>query len=318
MSRREELRLMAKVASLYYVDNLKQTEIAQRLDLSQAGISRLLKRALDEKIVRISVNTPSGYYPELEREIRDKYNLKEVIIVDYSDNREQLLRNLGASTAYYLENTIKPDDLIGISSWSEALLAMANSMQRLPGSIKVNVIQILGGLGSPNSESHAAHLTRQLAALVNGEAIMLLAPGVVGTVDTRNILLQDPYVQAPMKQFDKITLALVGIGTVEPSRVLASSGNAFPSHELDLLRQINAVGDICLRFFDEHGQPVETPLNERVIGMSLQELKQVKRSIGVAGGTRKHKAIRAALSGGWINILVTDYETAKYLLQDKS
>ena len=315
MSRREELRLIAKVATLYYGDNLKQTEIAQRLDLSQAGVSRLLKRAIDEKIVRISVNTPSGYYPDVENQIRDKYNLKEVIVVDSADNRDQLLRNLGAGAAYYLENTLKANDLIGISSWSEALLATANTMQRLGSSISVNVIQILGGLGNPTSESHAAQLTRRLAELVNGEAIMLPAPGIVGTSDTRTILLQDPYLQNVLQQFDDVTLALVGIGTVEPSLVLANSGNAFPGDELDLLRTANAVGDVCLRFFDVDGKPVETPLNERVIGMSLQEMKQVKRSIGVAGGERKHVAIRAAIRGGWINILVTDYETAKFLVE---
>lgn len=315
MSRREELRLMAKVANLYYVDNLKQTDIAKQLDLSQAGVSRMLKRALDEKIVRISVSTPSGYYPDVENLIREKYHLKEVIVVDSADNREQLLRHLGAGAAYYLENTIKANDFIGISSWSEALLATANTMQRLHSSISVNVIQILGGLGNPASESHASQLTRRFAELVNGEAIMLPAPGIVGTAETRVILMQDPYLQAALKRFDQVTLALVGIGTVEPSRVLANSGNAFPGNELELLRAAKAVGDVCLRFFDDSGKPVETPLNDRVIGMSLQELKQVRRTIGVAGGQRKHAAIRAAICGGWINILVTDYETAKYLVE---
>jgi DNA-binding transcriptional regulator LsrR (DeoR family) len=247
--------------------------------------------------------------------IRDKYKLKEVIVVDAADNRDQLLRNLGAGAAHYLENTIKANDVIGISSWSEALLATANTMQRLGSSINVNVIQILGGLGNPTSESHAAQLTRRLAELVNGEAIMLPAPGIVGAADTRTILLQDPYLQDVLKLFDNVTLALVGIGTVEPSRILANSGNAFPGNELDLLRGVNAVGDVCLRFFDVNGKPVETLLNERVIGMSLQQMKQVKRSIGVAGGERKHAAIRAAIRGGWINILVTDYETAKFLAE---
>ena len=146
---------------------------------------------------------------------------------------------------------------------------------------------------------------------------MLPSPGIVGTAETRVILMQDPYLQDALKQFDKVTLALVGIGTVEPSHILANSGNAFPSDELDMLRQGNAVGDVCLRFFDEQGHPVETPLNDRVIGMSLQELKKVRCTIGVAGGKRKHKAIRAAICGGWINILVTDYETATFLAEHK-
>ena len=100
--------------------------------------------------------------------------------VDYSENRNELLRNLGAGAAYYLENTIRADDFIGISSWSEALLATSNSMHRLNTSISVNVVQILGGLVARTPESHASQLNRQLADLVNGSPIMLPAPGVVG------------------------------------------------------------------------------------------------------------------------------------------
>ncbi len=314
MGRLEELRLMAKVANLYYDEGLKQTDIARRLELSQAGVSRLLKRALDEKIVRITVSTPIGYYPELEEQIRARYGLRDVIVVDSADENGQLLRNLGAAAAYYLETTLREDEVIGISSWSETLLALANAMQPFSRPSSARVIQILGGVGNPNAEAHATQLTRKLADLINGVPVMLPAPGIVGTGETREILVGDPYIQEVVSQFDDVTLALVGIGSIEPSRFLAQSGNAFSAQELDALRQQGAVGDVCLRFFDARGQSVESSLNERVIGMSLPQLKRVHRTVGVAGGRRKAAAIRGALLGGWIHVLVTDHTTAEALI----
>jgi DNA-binding transcriptional regulator LsrR (DeoR family) len=318
MAHIEELRLMAKVASLYYTRKLRQVDIAAQLDLSQATVSRLLKRAQEEGIVRISVSTPMGSYPDLENALAERYGLKEVILVEAGVDDNQLLRNLGAAGAFYLETTVRNDEYIGISSWSETLLATANAMQPLNRSISARVIQILGGIGNPTAETHAAQLTRRLANLVHGEATILSAPGVVGSRETRDILLADPFVSEAITLFDRVTLALVGVGALEPSRLLASSGNVFSQRELETLREQGAVGDVCLRFFDEEGQQVNTPLNDRVIGMSLEQLKHVARPVGIAGGKRKFAAIRGALKGGVIHVLITDHLTAEQLLQDPS
>ncbi|HDQ70774.1 MAG TPA: sugar-binding transcriptional regulator, partial [Chloroflexi bacterium] len=111
------------------------------------------------------------------------------------------------------------------------------------------------------------------------------------------------------------TLALVGIGTVEPSPLLASSGNIFSDEELATLRENGAVGDILYRFYDAEGNPVQTPLAERVTGMDHEQLRRVKRVVGIAGGARKFDAIRGALNGKLINVLITDRFTAERLVQ---
>ena len=128
-------------------------------------------------------------------------------------------------------------------------------------------------------------------------------------------MLKDRYVQEATALFKSVTLALVGIGAIEPSKLLASSGNVFSPHELKSLSARGAVGDICLRFFDAAGVQVQTPLNDRVISIELTQLKQVRRVVGIAGGKRKTAAIRGALAGGWINMLITDRNTAEQLLQ---
>lgn len=316
--RPEETRLLAKVARLYYEDGLRQAQIAQQLDLSQATVSRLLKRALDQKVVRITVHTPTGYYPELERGIREQYGLKEVTVVDHSADYGRLLRNLGSAAAFYLETTIKPDDVIGVSSWSESLLSTANAMHPLRTTRGARVVQIEGGIGNPGSGMHASQMTQRLADLCGAEAVMLQAPGIVGSAAVKQALETDPYVRKVMDQWDEVTLALVGIGTTTPSRMLALSGNVFSEEELRGLDEVGAVGDINLHFFDAVGQRVESTLKDRVISMGLDQLRRVERCVAIAGGERKWQAIRGAIRGGWIHVLVTDSLVARRLLDDST
>lgn len=311
----EELRLLAKVASLYYEHHLRQSEIAERLDLSQASVSRMLKRATEEGIVQITVNYPRGSYTELEHAVEERFGLKEVIIVDSDDSHEQLIRNLGAATTHYLESTIRDGEVIGISSWSETLIAATSLMRPLNRAISAQVVQILGSVGSPNVETQAEQLTRRLAQLVNGEGTVLNVPGVVSSKATRDLLLSEPHVRHTAGMFEKITLALVGIGSIEPSRLLATSGNVFSNEELDAVRALGAIGEIDLHFYDQNGQQVDSPLHDRVIGMSLNQIKQANRTVGIAGGVRKHPAILGAARGRLIHVLITDYQTAKWLLQ---
>lgn len=315
MARIDELRLMTKVARMYYDQGLRQTEIMDRLNMSQSTVSRLLKRAEKAGIVRITISVPSGTHPDLEEALQDAYGIKQAIVVDSADEDEPTVRDLGAAAAYYVETTVKPSDVVGISSWSAALLAMVDAMQPSQRSAGARVVQILGGVGNPGAEAHATHLTRRLANLVSGSATLLPAPGVVGSAEARTVLLRDRFVQEAMRLIDAVTLALVGIGGVEPSRLLAESGNVFSPAELKSLSSQGAVGDICLRFFNKAGEPVITPLNDRVIGMDLPQLRRVNRVVGVAGGKRKIAAIRGALVGGWVNVLITDCNTAQRLLE---
>jgi len=193
---------------------------------------------------------------------------------------------------------------------------MVNAMHPSQRFKNTRVIQILGGVGSPTAEVHATQVTRRLADLIGAEATLLPAPGVVGSRNAREVLMKDRFVREALDLFGKVTLALVGIGATEPSRALASSGNIFSPQEIKLLAGKGAVGDICLRFFDSAGRGVITELNERVISMELDQLRAVRRVVGVAGGKRKTNAIRGALAGRLIKVLITDLASAERLLTE--
>jgi DNA-binding transcriptional regulator LsrR (DeoR family) len=314
MARIHELRLMTKVARLYYVQKLRQADICTQLAMHQSTVSRLLKRAEREGIVRITVTPPSGTHTEIEDALQTRYRLGSAIVVDCAGDEHQVARDLGAAAAYYLETTLRPADVIGISAWSAALLGMVDAMHASRRCRAAGVVQILGGVGSPSAEVHATQLTRRLAQIVGGPATLLPAPGVTGTGEARRVLMRDPFVREALARFRSITVAVVGIGAIQPSRAIASSGNVFSARELRQLVALGAVGDICLRFFDAQGRPVASALNERVISIELAELVKAGRVVGVAGGRRKLAAIRGALTGQLINVLITDLSTAELLL----
>ena len=309
-----DLRLMTRAARLYYEEGLIQSEIADRLGITQVAVSRLLKKAEEHGIVRTTVVTPQGAFAELEELLEHSFGLDQVIIGEATSDSEEAVRAaIGSAAAQFLESIVKSREVIGISSWSASLLSTVNQMHPIRKVENCLIVQMLGGIGSPSAEQHASHLAVRLARLVRGDARFLPVPGIVGSASAAKVLLRDPNVNNTVALFEKVTLALVGIGSVEPSALVASSGNIFSREELETVQRQGAVGDICLRFYDANGHAVRGTLNDRVIGMTLEDLCRVQRSVAICGGKRKFPAILGAVRGKWINTLVTDQHTAQRL-----
>ncbi|GGD90240.1 MULTISPECIES: sugar-binding transcriptional regulator [Rhizobium] len=315
MTRLNELRLISRVAQMYHLEGRRQAEIAQHLRLSQATVSRMLKRAEAEDIVRTSVTPPAGTYSELEGALREKYDLPEAIVVECTEDRDgAIMARIGEAAAHLLEVTLAPGEIIGVSSWSQTISKMVENIHPLKSAQAKYVVQTLGGMGDPSVQTHATQLTTRLARLTGAEPKLLPVQGVTTSREAKLLMQADPFVRETMDLFGSITLAIVGIGAVEPSELLARSGNIFSSRELSDLAEAGAVGDISLRFFDRNGKPVKTPLDDRVIGLPLEDLERVDRVIALAGGTKKTDAIAGALRVGVIDMLVTDKFTAQRLI----
>jgi DNA-binding transcriptional regulator LsrR (DeoR family) len=313
MARVDELRLMAKVARMYYVQELNQQAITEKLQLHQSTVSRILKRARTLNLVRVSVATPPGTFAELEDRLTTSFDLRDAVVVDCPAEGEAMVRDLGAALAYFLETTLKPGKNIGISSWSRSLFAMVDALHPGDYCSGGKVVQILGGVGNVGSEFHAIHLAQRLAANIGATPILLQSPAIVGSPEAQRVLARDPSVREASALFERLDVALVGIGSMEPSRLLAISGNIFSREERAELQRLGAVGDICFRFYNADGKPITSPLMKRVIGIDLVKLRDCKRVVGVAGGPQKMQAILGALRGGLIDVLITDQRTAEAL-----
>ena len=311
-----DFRLLSKVASLYYHQNYSQLEIANKLNLSRPKVSRLLKEARERGVVRITVNYSDKNFVDFEVKLEEKFHLKEVVIVDidpdsYEENSPFLKRQMGAEAANYLQRIITKGDVLGVT-WGTTLQEMVESIR--PQQIEeLHIVQLLGGVGPPEAKAHAADLSRRLAHLFYGTLTLLPAPGIASNPDSKKALLSDQQVKSAFDLFPKVTKAFVGIGSLSTNPVLDGDDSLIEPEVHRELIEKDAVGDISLRFFDKHGKPVKTSLQERLIGIELDQLKKIKNVVAIAGGKNKIEAIRGALRGGYIDVLITDIFTAKAL-----
>ena len=150
--------------------------------------------------------------------------------------------------------------------------------------------------------------------LIGATAIFVPAPGLVGNKTMRDSLLNDPAMESVAAEWSRLTMAIVGIGSLPPSPLLRASGNAVDPAEQDKLIAAGAVGDVCQRYFDAAGTLIPSDLDDRVVGIDADTLRRIPRRIGIAGGESKHAALHAALTGGWVSVLLTDMASAEALL----
>ncbi|MEB7375028.1 sugar-binding transcriptional regulator [Enterobacter hormaechei] len=315
MARQDEQRLLVKIATLYYLEGRKQSEIAQLLSLSQSFVSRAISRSQKDGVVKISVVQPSNIFLNLETGIESRYGLKQAIIVDADEDSNDFMvkRSIGSAAAHFLETRLRPNDLIGVSSWSSTIRAMVDEVHA--HNLKAGgVIQLLGGVG-PNGNVQATILTQTLAQQLNCDAWLLPSQSIEHSIDERNRLLATADVTNVVSRFDNVDIAIVGIGKLEPSQLLKTSGNYYHEDMLKVLAERGAVGDICLHYYDKNGKAVLKDEEDPVIGMPLDKLKNCPNVVALAGGTDKVAAIKGALAGGYIDVLITDYATARHLIK---
>jgi DNA-binding transcriptional regulator LsrR (DeoR family) len=311
----EHLRLLAKVARMYHERALSQAEIAELLNLSQSRISRLLKEASSRGIIRTVVVLPDGLHADLEDKLEEMYGLRDVVVVE-TGGTDDVIPALGAAAAEYLDATLRGGDRIGISSWSESLLRAVDVMRPKRLQVVDTVTQLVGGVGSPDVQMQATRLISRLADMTGARPQFLPSAGVLATPRIRDAIAEDSAVAEVVKSWQDLTLALVGIGALVPSSLLKRSGNALADADLRELQARGAVGDVCLRYFDHMGQHIASPFDERVMGITPDDLKSIPRRLAVAGGIRKLSAIRAAVIGGWVNMLITDVDVARALVAE--
>ncbi|WP_318366081.1 sugar-binding transcriptional regulator [Enterobacter sp.] len=315
MSKQDEQRLLVRIATLYYSENKKQSEIASLLHLSQSFVSRALTRCQKEGLVKITVVQPTNIFVSLEKALEQQFGIRQAIVVDVGEEPTvaAIKHAIGSAAAHYVETRLRPEDLVGISSWSSTIRAMVDEMH--PQNIRAaGVIQLLGGVG-PNGNVQATILTQQLAAHLGCPAWLLPSQSIEHSVEERARLVNSPDVAAVVAKFEEVDVAIVGIGELEPSQLLKNSGNYYTEEMLTLLSSRGAVGDICLHYFDAAGEPVLTDDEDPVIGMELSQIRACKQVIALAGGQDKRNAILGALKGNYIDVLITDYPTARELIK---
>jgi DNA-binding transcriptional regulator LsrR (DeoR family) len=312
----ERLRALLVVARLYHIHGVRQREIATRLDMSQARVSRALRQAEALGIVRTVVAVPDGLHPHLEDALERSYGLTEAHVVDTSEQDTDLPRALGEAAASHLGEAAAAGEVLGFTSWSRTLQEMAFALEALPRTGTRHVVEMLGDLGSPMFQHAAARSTQAMATALGAEPVFLRTPGVAATPELRNAALGDPYVQRALRLLDHVDVAFVGVGPADVHSQLRAGDGYFSPRQLADVRAAGAAGQLNQRFLDAAGASLATSLDDLVVGCTLEQIRTATRRVVVAGGPEKHRPIAAALKGGWIDVLVTDVATARFLTDE--
>ena len=313
---REQHRLLYRIAQAYYFDGLTQQQIAKRFGLSRPKVSRLLQKARDAEIVNITLVPPTSGMADLERELEGKYGLEEMVIVSVSEpqNLTSVARELGPAAAECLVRRISGKEVVGIA-WGTTILALVDALP-FKSWPEVTIVQIMGGLGPVDELEHSTELARSMAQRFNARLRLVPAPGIVSTREAAQVLKSDKWIAETLALAAKADIALVGLGVPVPDAILLRDGSIITQKDLELLKEAGAVGDIALRYIDVYGRPLNVEINERIIGLTLEQIGNIPLVIGVAGGAAKYEMIRAALRGKILDVLVTDHATAQALLAE--
>ena len=307
-------RLMVKVCNLYYIEDLKQEEIAKKLGISRPTISRLLKDAKQAGIVRIQVVSPfTNDYSDLEKSLEMKYGLKNVIIADDQDDDANQKKELAMEAALYLQRLLKPRDIVGLS--------MGTTLREIPQFVsgrkeaKITFVPLLGGVGQANMDIHPNQIVIDLAKAFGGQYMLLHAPAVVSDPGIIKTFSEELGIKSVLELMRKANVAVVGLGTpFDPNSTLMATGY-YDSKDVELMKKKAAAGDICMQSYNADGESKDFDSNKKVFGFPLENLRNIETVVAVAGGHSKLEAIRGAIKGGYINVLITNHSNGLELNQ---
>lgn len=303
---------LTRLATLYYVDGLTQEDLSRQFSLSRAKIGRLLKRAQEEGIVEIRVRHHPRDTRDLERELIERFGIEKAIVsINHKDQDKQreLLAGLVAS---HLDRILANDMIVavGMGRNINAISEHAISSTQRSSTFVCGI----GGFYRGGEVMNSDHISRRLAARFGGASETLYAPALVSDPHVREGILGNDAVKPTLDKARRADIALVGIGDINEDSNMVRSG-WFSPNEIAELRHRGAVGDVMgYHFIDVAGRPVITPVGDRVIGLSLEDLKRIPNVIAVASESTKTTAVLGALRTGAIRTLATTEAIAQSIV----
>lgn len=302
---------MARAAWLYYAEELTQSQIAEKLNVSRSTVIRMIQRAREIGLVKISIGVPSDTF-ELERDLENLFGLRKVRLVPEAVNDQMQRRWLGQAAAEMLIELARDNTTIALS-WGSTMQAMADSLQGNMQHQGMMTVALNGGLHNASRGTNPHEVAEQVGQFFGAISHSLYAPVYVRNEATAAGLYRDPGVQEALNLARNAALVVFSFGGIQEGATMLRLGYVTPE-ERDFLLRNGAVGEIAGRWIDRDGQTVRTPASIHPIGITVEELKRVPDRMAVAGGPEKLNAIRAGLKGGLVTHFVTDERTASELL----
>ena len=307
--------IVGAVAYQYYIEGRSRAEIAKEFNLSHSTLSRLLKRAREEKIVRFSIAEPYLSCHNKEETIKKKYGLQYVMVVPSSENDSDIAvkKQVAMEGARYLQRVIKDGDILGFT-WGGT---MYHLIQYLNPCRKVNAsfVTMHGNIEKCNKKFEVEALVRRAAMAFGGKNISIRDSGLCASKKELEMRMNSPEMKNIGKLLKNITIAVSGVGSLYPvfDSPLATT-NYLDEKGKILLKEKAAYGDVILRFIDKNGEECDTPYKDRTLSISLEDYRRIPCKILVASGVQKADTMKAALKGKLADILVVDDKLADKII----
>ena len=307
-------RDILKICYLYYKEEKTQDEISKLWGLSRFKISRTLKEARRRGLVTITIHDPNMELVQAETELAKNSSLQQTIVVKINEfSGESMLDQVGKAAASYLRDILPNYRTLGVT-WGNTVYHVVHHLE--PVRVKdLVLVQIGGGLGTIEGMDNNT-LTMTLGQKLGANAHVIPAPVIVRNREIRDTLFKEKKIQETLAIARKADLVLFGLGIIGPDGLLWKSG-FLAKADAAKLKASGAVGAVCGRFFDASGKQCWNDVDDRTIGLNLDEFRRIKHKICVVTGKEKSEIIRAALKGKLLDVLITDDATAAGLLAEK-
>lgn len=309
----QESELLTEIAVAYYEHEQTQEEIANRFGISRIKVGRLLKKARAEGIVEINVKYHPIFSSKIEQQFVKLFGIKRALIaVDHQDEEEQR-RQVAALVTNYLSSSLKNGMTVAVGQ-GRNVAAVASHIGIFPEK-QCKFICGIGGTLRNGELIDADHISRNLARKFNGTSETLYAPAYVENRELKTAFLQNRVVKDTLERASKADIALVGLGDMNENSYMVQLGWFSPQEITDASINHGVIGEIAgYGFLDIQGRPADTVMNDRVIGLSLEELKSIPCVIAIASENTKATAILGALRSGVIDIIATSASNARTVL----
>ncbi len=303
-------QFLERIARMYYILGYSQQEISEQLSIGRSSVARFLQEAKDAGIVefRIASDLESWRCASIESVLKKRFRMKDCVVLR-TDERAGY--SFEALAGMYLNSVLPVRGSIGLG-WGRTLYAIGTQLHQCDPRPDLKLVQLSGGLGAKEDLVPATSVVQQWSRALHGKAMFLPAPAVVASVDRKNGFLADPSIREMLEETKQANAVIVGIGHTGADASIVSANLAPDMNET--LTTSDFVGDIAFHFFDRNGTFGCKALSERVIGITPSDFLEVELRVGVAHGIRKAEAIRGALHGELVNVVITTEETAKHLL----
>lgn len=298
-------------AWLYFVDEWTQSAIAEKIGVSRVTVIKMLNEAKARGLVNVQMSPKAAAHVKLSRKIAEKYSLNSVTIIPDAGS-EPLVPRLGKAGAFALEEAIVKDDIVGVA-WGRTVLSVANSIAMTEPVDNVTIVQICGSSNGISTDFSPELCSSLMANKLGARNVGLLAPATVSSAQLRDLLLAEPSIVRQFEVIRSSNRVVFGVGDLGQDATIRDS----ELHSQETINEVinrGAIGVLIGRFIDDKGEEVISPTDDRMIGISLDELKAIPYRLCVAGGAIKTECIIAALKGSFATDLVTSQATAEAMM----